>query len=74
MNTKLGANEGLEKILLEWFQQMHSENVAISRPTLSQKATDIAHHLKQTILKPQMGGSIGIWNEQWSLIFCLKFT
>jgi hypothetical protein len=72
MNTKLGANEGLEKILLEWFQQMRSENVPISRSTLSQNTTDIARHLKQTILKPQMG--IGIWNEQWSLIFCLKFT
>jgi hypothetical protein len=37
MNIKLGANEGLEKILLEWFQQMCSENVPISRPHLKPK-------------------------------------
>jgi len=46
MNIKLGANEGLEKILLEWFQQMRSVNVPISRPILCQKATDIALRLK----------------------------
>jgi hypothetical protein len=59
MNIKLGANEGLEKILLELFQQMHSENVPISRPILHQKATDTALCLK-IVLKPQMGDSIGI--------------
>jgi hypothetical protein len=32
--------------LLEWFQQMHSVNVLISRPTLHQKATDNAFSLK----------------------------
>jgi hypothetical protein len=32
-NTKLGANE-LEKILLKWFQQMHSDNVPINGPIL----------------------------------------
>jgi hypothetical protein len=31
---KAGANEGLEKTLLEGFQQMRSENVPISRPHL----------------------------------------
>jgi hypothetical protein len=51
------------KILLEWFQQMCSENVPKSRPTLCQKTTDIALHQQ-----------IGIWNEEWSLIFCLIFT
>jgi hypothetical protein len=37
-----GDNEGLKKILLEWFQQVCSENVPISRPILCQKANDIA--------------------------------
>jgi hypothetical protein len=32
MNTKLEDNKGLEKILSEWFQQMHSGNVPITRP------------------------------------------
>jgi arsenate reductase-like glutaredoxin family protein len=41
-----GANKGLEKILLDWFQQMHSENMLIKRPILCQKATDIALRLK----------------------------
>jgi hypothetical protein len=55
MNIKLGANEGLEKILLEWFQQMCSENVPISRPILSQKATDIARSLKINNFKASNG-------------------
>jgi hypothetical protein len=59
VNVKLGANEGLEKILLELFQQMCSENVPISRPVLSHKATDTTPCLK-IVLKPQMGDSIGI--------------
>jgi hypothetical protein len=46
INIKLGANKGFENVLLEWIQQMHSENVPISRPILCQKATDIALHLK----------------------------
>jgi hypothetical protein len=46
MNIKLGINEGLEKILLQWFQQMCSENVPISRNILRQKAIYIALHLK----------------------------
>jgi hypothetical protein len=33
-NIKLGANEGLGKILLEWFQHMHSANVPISKSVL----------------------------------------
>jgi hypothetical protein len=46
MNIKMGACEGLEKILYERFQQMHSESVPINMPVLSQKATDIALCLK----------------------------
>jgi hypothetical protein len=46
MNIKLGANKGLEKILLHWFQQVRSETVPVSTPVLCQKATDIALHLK----------------------------
>jgi hypothetical protein len=46
MDIKLGSNKRSEKILLEWFQQMRSQNVPINRPTLSQKATDTAVHLK----------------------------
>jgi hypothetical protein len=45
-NIQLGVNEGLEMILLEWLQQMCSENVPISRTLLCQKAVDIALHLK----------------------------
>jgi arsenate reductase-like glutaredoxin family protein len=41
-----GANKGLEKILLDWFQQIYSENMLIKRPILCQKATDIAFRLK----------------------------
>jgi thiamine pyrophosphokinase len=41
MNIKIGACEGLEKILYEQFQQMHSESVP-----RSQKATDVALCLK----------------------------
>jgi hypothetical protein len=59
MNIKLGANEGLEKILLEWVTQMCSEKVPISRPILCQKATDIGLH-KKKISKHHMGGCIGI--------------
>jgi hypothetical protein len=46
LKIRLGANEGLENILLELFQQMHSENVPISGPIFSQKAADIALCLK----------------------------
>jgi hypothetical protein len=42
MNINLGSTEGLEKILLEWLTQMHSENI----PILCQKATDITLRLK----------------------------
>jgi hypothetical protein len=56
MNIKLGANEELEKKhLLEWFQQMHSENVPISRNILPQKATDIALCLKIDNIKASNG-------------------
>jgi hypothetical protein len=48
MNIKLGANKRLENILLEWIQQMHSENMPIRRPILCQKASDIKLHLKKT--------------------------
>jgi hypothetical protein len=41
-----GVIEGLENILLEWFQQIHSVNVPISRPILCQKPSDIALCLK----------------------------
>jgi hypothetical protein len=58
MNIKLGANEGLEKILLEWFQKMHCVNVPTSRPILCQKASDVAHHLKIDNFKTSNG--IGI--------------
>jgi hypothetical protein len=54
-NIKLGTNEGLEKILLVWFQQMRSENVPISRPILCQKATDIALRLKIDNFKASNG-------------------
>jgi hypothetical protein len=37
-NMKLGANDELEKILLEWFQQMRSDNVPINGPILQEKA------------------------------------
>jgi hypothetical protein len=33
-NMKLGANDELEKILLEWFQQMRSDNVLINGSSL----------------------------------------
>jgi hypothetical protein len=46
MNMKLGVNKGLEDILLEWFQQMYSENIPVSRPFLWQKAADSALGLK----------------------------
>jgi hypothetical protein len=46
MDIRLGANKRSEKILLEWFQQMRSQNVPISRPALSQKATGTALHFK----------------------------
>jgi hypothetical protein len=42
MNIRPGANEEMEKILMEWFQQISSENVPISSPVLCQKATEIA--------------------------------
>jgi hypothetical protein len=45
-NIKLGASEGLEKILLEWFQWLRSESEPISRSILRRKATDIALCLK----------------------------
>jgi hypothetical protein len=54
-NIKLGANKGLENILLEWFQQMCSENTPISRPVLCQKAADIGLHLKQDNFKASNG-------------------
>jgi hypothetical protein len=46
MNIKLGTNEGLENILLEWFQQMRSENMPVRRTILHQKATNFALCLK----------------------------
>jgi hypothetical protein len=55
MHVKLGANEGLEKILSEWLQQMHSVNVPTSRPILSQKATDVALRLKTDNFKASNG-------------------
>jgi hypothetical protein len=39
---KLGANDELEKILLEWFQQMCSDNIPINGPILREKANEIA--------------------------------
>jgi hypothetical protein len=33
-NMRLGANDELEKIQLEWFQQMHSDNVPVNGPIL----------------------------------------
>jgi hypothetical protein len=55
MNIKLGASKGLEKILLEWFQQICSENVPISRPILCQNATDIALCIKADSFKASNG-------------------
>jgi hypothetical protein len=46
MNIKLGVSEGLEKISLEWFQQICSENMPISMSILHQKAADTGLHLK----------------------------
>jgi hypothetical protein len=46
MNAKLGTNEGLEKTLLQRFQQMCSVNLPTCRPIICQKATDIALRLK----------------------------
>jgi hypothetical protein len=46
-NMKLGANDELEKILLEWFQQMRSDNVPINGPILREKANEIALRLKK---------------------------
>jgi hypothetical protein len=55
MNIKLGVNEELEKILLEPFQQMHSENVPTSKPTSRQKATVITLCLKIENFKASNG-------------------
>jgi hypothetical protein len=55
---KAGANEGLEKVLLQCFQQKRSENVPISMPILCQKTTDIELFLKIDNFK--VSGSIGI--------------
>jgi hypothetical protein len=37
-NMKLGANDESEKILLEWFQQIRSDNAPINGPILREKA------------------------------------
>jgi hypothetical protein len=42
---KLKANNELEKILLEWFQQMRLDNVPINGPILREKANEIALRL-----------------------------
>jgi hypothetical protein len=55
INIKLGANEGLEKILLEWFQQMCSINVSTGGPILCQKVTDVALRQKMDSFKASDG-------------------
>jgi hypothetical protein len=56
MNIKLGANKGLENILLQWFQQMCPENVtATSRPILRKKAAGTALRLKVDNFKSWSG-------------------
>jgi hypothetical protein len=41
-NIKVGAYDELEKILPEWFQQMHSYIVPINGPILWEKVNEIA--------------------------------
>jgi hypothetical protein len=40
---KTSPNEELETLLVQWFQQMRSENIPINRPVLREKATKIAY-------------------------------
>jgi hypothetical protein len=52
---KLGANNELEKIPLEWFQQMRSDNVPINGPILREKANEIAFRLNIDNFKASNG-------------------
>jgi hypothetical protein len=54
-NMKLGANDELEKILLEWFQQMRSDNVPINGPILREKANEITLRLNIDNFKASNG-------------------
>jgi hypothetical protein len=45
INMKTLPNEELRTLLVQWFQQMRSENIPINGPVLREKATKIALRL-----------------------------
>ncbi|XP_060873374.1 tigger transposable element-derived protein 4-like [Metopolophium dirhodum] len=55
-----GKNEQLENILLEWFRQARTLNLAVNGPVLTEKANEIAKRLNIT----DFGGSNG-WLDRF---------
>jgi hypothetical protein len=54
-SIKTSPNEELETLLVQWLQQMRSENIPINRPVLREKATKIALNLKIENFKASNG-------------------